>query len=529
MFDDLAGASRTALVTVIESAARDEARAAARRLAAIAEFVVRDAQGPTDAAHWSCDNWDAMAAEVAAALNVSHNLASHQMNLAMALRDRLPAVAGLFADGKLSLRLVNSIIWRTGLIKDPVVLRVVDAALANDAIRYGPQSVPQTERDIDAIVNRYDQAAVRCARDRELDREVVITNADGDSGTAYVSGSLLSTDAAILDRRLNNMAHQVCSRDPRTVAQRRADALGALAANSLILACQCGDAECPSRSGTDPRAAAIVIHVVADPASLQVEPDSTASGEAPRQHNAEVVPAPSGEAPPEPDTEPRPPANPQPGGQILGGAGVSASQLAALVAAGAKVAPLDCFADAASAPVYRPPAAMARFVRCRDMTCRFPGCNRPADVIDIDHTVAYPLGLTHPSNLKCLCRKHHLLKTFWGGATGWRDRQLPDGTVVWTSPHGRTYTTRPGSRLLFPALSLPTGELPKNQAAQASSGARTLMMPTRRRTRAEDRAYRIDAERARNMARREADASSPLASPLAPQSAPLLDDEPPPF
>lgn len=26
-------------------------------------------------------------------------------------------------------------------------------------------------------------------------------------------------------------------------------------------------------------------------------------------------------------------------------------------------------------------------------------------VTDIDHTIPYPLGLTHASNLKCLCRK----------------------------------------------------------------------------------------------------------------------------
>jgi hypothetical protein len=33
-------------------------------------------------------------------------------------------------------------------------------------------------------------------------------------------------------------------------------------------------------------------------------------------------------------------------------------------------------------------------------------------------------------------------------------------TIMWTSPSGQTYTTRPGSCLLFPALCLPTGELP---------------------------------------------------------------------
>ena len=31
---------------------------------------------------------------------------------------------------------------------------------------------------------------------------------------------------------------------------------------------------------------------------------------------------------------------------------------------------------------------------------------------------------------QALCRLHHILKTFWG----WRDGQLPDSTVIWTSP-----------------------------------------------------------------------------------------------
>ena len=47
---------------------------------------------------------------------------------------------------------------------------------------------------------------------------------------------------------------------------------------------------------------------------------------------------------------------------------------------------------------------MARSIRCRDLTCRFPGCEAPAQVCDIDHTIPYPVGPTHPSNLKLLCR-----------------------------------------------------------------------------------------------------------------------------
>jgi hypothetical protein len=39
------------------------------------------------------------------------------------------------------------------------------------------------------------------------------------------------------------------------------------------------------------------------------------------------------------------------------------------------------------------------------MTCRFPGCDHPAEFADIDHTNAYAAGgLTHASNLKWLTR-----------------------------------------------------------------------------------------------------------------------------
>jgi hypothetical protein len=88
-----------------------------------------------------------------------------------------------------------------------------------------------------------------------------------------------------------------------------------------------------------------------------------------------------------------------------------------------------------------------------------------------------------------------LLKTFW---TAWRDKQLLGGAVVWTSPTGQQYTTRPGSRLLFPSLCVPTGELLPAPKLDRPPGDRGVMMPRRRRTREQDRARRIDAERALN-------------------------------
>lgn len=153
--------------------------------------------------------------------------------------------------------------------------------------------------------------------------------------------------------------------------------------------------------------------------------------------------------------------------------------------------------DAPPESQYRPSTSLSRFVRCRDLTCRWPGCDKPADVCDLDHTVPYPLGPTHASNIKCLCRFHHLLKTFWG----WCDRQSPDGTVVWTSPTGHTYTTYPGALHLFPSLCVPTATLWTGEPPRVEqTDGHGMMMPRRRPTRARSTARAIEAERRLNNA-----------------------------
>ena len=186
---------------------------------------------------------------------------------------------------------------------------------------------------------------------------------------------------------------------------------------------------------------------------------------------------------------------PRPTATLTGRGGIVPTPLLAeLIASGAKVRHLRRPSDEPE-PGYRPSTALDEFVRFRDVTCRFPNCDTPAEFCDVDHTIPWPLGPTHASNLKCVCRKNHLLKTFW---EGWSDRQFPDGTVEWTSPTGKTYVTHPGSRVLFPHWNVTTATLPPPPTPTDASHARTLMMPTRRRTRAQDRAYRITCERALN-------------------------------
>jgi hypothetical protein len=171
--------------------------------------------------------------------------------------------------------------------------------------------------------------------------------------------------------------------------------------------------------------------------------------------------------------------------------------LAAKLANTATIRPLIHPGDAPPEPRYTPSRRLADFVRCRDMTCRFPGCDEPAVGCDLDHTIAYPHGPTCASNLGCLCRKHHLLKTFGG----WVNRQLPDGTMIWTAPDGQTYPTYPGSRILFPSLCRPTAPVTAtapDTATHSPDPNRGLAMPRRKHTRAENRKRAIEAERRLN-------------------------------
>jgi hypothetical protein len=88
-----------------------------------------------------------------------------------------------------------------------------------------------------------------------------------------------------------------------------------------------------------------------------------------------------------------------------------------------------------------------------------------------------------------------LLKTFYTRCGGWADRQLPDGTVEWIAPTGYTYTTTPGGSIFFPVLARSTGELKVAQVVEPPRFTKGLMMPRRKRTRVEDRRYRITSER----------------------------------
>jgi hypothetical protein len=253
--------------------------------------------------------------------------------------------------------------------------------------------------------------------------------------------------------------------------------MGALAAAADRLGCRCGRADCAA--GKRPAASPVTIHVVADQAAL------TGAGTAPASE--------------------------------LNADGLITAELIAELAKSAKLVPLVHPGHAPPEPGYNPSKALADFVRVRDLTCRWPGCDVPAASCDVDHTIPHDEGgPTHAANLKCYCRTHHLVKTFWG----WREKQLADGTLILTSPSGDTYVTTPGSALLFPALCRAVGGMPAAETDPPPAkycADRSAMMPKRRRGRSQERAYRVATERRQNRDERMARAGP----------APL--DDPPPF
>jgi len=91
---------------------------------------------------------------------------------------------------------------------------------------------------------------------------------------------------------------------------------------------------------------------------------------------------------------------------------------------------------------YRPGRLLRHLINTRHRTCGYPGCSRPAQRCDTDHTTPFDQdGITCECNLAPLCREHHRTKQ----AAGWHLTQPEPGVLVWTAPHSRSYEVKPDS------------------------------------------------------------------------------------
>jgi hypothetical protein len=433
-------------------ATRDESTAVAQRLAAVAELYVRRSGALAELQWCVVDGCAAVAAEISAAQNISHARAVGQVQFACALQHRLPAVARVFASGVIDFRMVSTIVSRTENVEAAVMAKL-DEAIAGHCVKWMKLSTPKLRDRIDLWVAKFDAAGVRVPPNVKDNRYVDVYPTS--PGMAGMSAHLDAADGAAFDQRLDGFAATVCDNDPRTKQQRRAAACGALGRGEAGLVCQCGSQECPA--GAERKAAAsAVIHVLAEQATLEGSSD-------------------------------------KPG--YLPGFGILPAESVRELAQTAKLQPVVVPTNATADPGYRPAAKTADFLRWRDLTCRWPGCDRPVERCDVDHTVPYPVGPTHPSNNKPYCRTHHLIKTFHTGPGGWSDQQMPDGTIILTAPTGHKYTTEPHGATMFSALAQPTGELGVPPTLAAPQTDRSVMMPKRKQTREQDRRDRINQER----------------------------------
>ena len=448
MFDFLNG-SDAGLIDAMGTAARAESAAIAQRLAAVGELYARRTVEWEGRELWCADPFEAVAAEVSAAQNISRGRAGSQIRYSRELRERLPKVAAAFAAGEIDFRMVSTIINRTSNVTESAIVDV-DAALARLVPKWMKLSNSKLADRIDHWIAKFDADGVRVPA--EVDEQRYVEVGPTTPGMGGIWANIHATDAAAFDQRLDALAATVCTHDPRTAMQRRSDAVGVLAAGADRLMCMCGSPDCAAFGGGG--AVPVVIHLLTE--ETTVEAIGTTPGYLPKF-------------------------------------GVQPAETVRDVAVTAKLKTLTVPTDGTQSG-YRPSAALAEFIRWRDLTCRWPGCD--AAVCDTDHTVPYPAGATHPSNLKLYCRLHHLVKTFYSGPDGWTEHQSADGTVTFIAPTGHRYMTQPAGALLYPALSTPTvtPDTPADNGPPAANRGRA--MPTRKRSRDEDRRARIVRERA---------------------------------
>ncbi|UPW10952.1 HNH endonuclease [Gordonia terrae] len=394
-------------------------------------------------------------AEVGATLTVTPAEAKELIFAGDALRYRLAFTGHALACGRIDRRRFLIALKRTELITDDEEMQTVDAHLAEAIFARAPMSTARFTAMVDAIVAAWAPEAIRRRQERVTkDRKVTVTPDRFTPGQSRINGTLPDVDAAEFDARLSSMAAAVHPGDPRSLPERRADALKALARSESAIACLCHDcATAANEAGTTtvvqdfdetsgnldtPADVPAIDAVVADPQEPTVSPSPS---QAPRATFHIVVNLSTLIGL---DDDPA----------FLDRHGIIDSDTARTLLAEARrtyIQPTPAEPETAPAPVapeagrsstrYTPSKKLQALVRAGELCCTFPGCNAPVWQIDLDHTDPFDHtdprrgGPTDARNLKPLCRFHHRIKTF----TSWQDHQDEFLTAWFTTPTGHMF------------------------------------------------------------------------------------------
>jgi len=372
-------------VTVLRAAQRQAAHAQAQVLAAMAS--VADHMETIEFAGDVELGWEAAATEIRAALRLTRRAAEADLETAVGMRRRLPAIWSALSDGRIDLRRARVLIDGVAHLDDEVARRVV-GDIIEDAGRLTTGQLRARLRRL-CVEVAPDSAADRY-REAESGRRVLVESSP--DGTAHLLGMDLAPDrVSAVTRRINRIALALNrSDDPRTIDQLRADVYLDLLAGRHH----------------DAKGGVVDIHV--DLETL-----------------AELSEAPGD----------------------LAGFGPVVADIARQVSE----AQMDgewrfTITDPATGlPIHdgttrrRPTAAQRRSVTARDRTCIFPGCRMPATGCDLDHRIPWSQERqTSVDGLDPACRYDHVTVRH---QIGWSHRPLPGGDHLWTSPLGHRYTT----------------------------------------------------------------------------------------
>lgn len=395
---DIGSQSDDELIDSIVGLGKLASWAQAKQSAAIAELAKR--RPPAWLHDDGIDDYPAVsqyvAEEIACALSLTVRGAENRLDLALRLDDALPETRLAWERGDLDWSQVTVIVDRTTVLTAEQARHIEREFIA--------KSIGKTRGQIRRIVDRAVIAADPDAANERHEsarlRRDVVTRPIED-GMAQLTATLSVEEAALAETVLTRHAESKPRDDPRTMGQRRADALMALITGSRSEAITASPPLPTLLAGTKPL---IQVVVAAD----------TIAGD--NENPAE-----------------------------LDGYGPIPAELARRLAADATWRRI--LTDPESGAVldvgrtrYRPPRALVDYVTSRERVCGFPPCGRNAKYCQIDHAVPFEKGgRTSPDNTGPLCTRHHLLKTH----TGWTITRSPDGTVTWTSPTGHKYKNYP--------------------------------------------------------------------------------------
>src|SRR5262249_30354085 len=146
------------------------------------------------------------------------------------LADRLPKVAALFEAGLIGEAVGRTIEYRTALVTDPDAVAAGDKLLAQQVTAWGALSGRKNERAHDTIRDEVDPGALRRSRKSTCERDVVFGSPSDDAGYMTLWARLYGPDGVVVRERVETMARGVCEDDPRTLGERRSEALAAIGA-----------------------------------------------------------------------------------------------------------------------------------------------------------------------------------------------------------------------------------------------------------------------------------------------------------